>query len=248
MAFAITWGVGGVGLLVALARPGLPFTAPNPLFYLAAYGPSIAAIIVGVGTEGRAWLVARLRAYVPKPGHIGWYVLVLIGGPLLAVAASVLMGSPFPEASSIAAAFAGLPVQLVWDGGPLGEELGWRGLALPVMLRLWKPLDAAVVLGIIWGFWHLPAFFITTLSQSQLSFPLFLVNTTALSILMTWLYRRTNGDLALMVLVHLTANFCGPLLNVTFRAEVLVEVLLATVIVAAGGLERSSSRTAGADA
>jgi membrane protease YdiL (CAAX protease family) len=146
------------------------------------------------------------------------YVLVLIGGPLLTIAASVMMGASPPEMSAIGAAFAGLPFMLFQDAGPLGEELGWRGVALPTMLRLWRPLDAAVGLGVIWAFWHLPAFFIPTLSQSQLSFPLFVVNTTSLSILM-WLYRRTNGDLAPWS-VHLTANFCGPRLNVSFHAEV----------------------------
>ena len=164
------------------------------------------------------------------------YALVLLGGPLLTIAVSVMLGSPLPKVAAIGAAFGALPLMLFKDAGPLGEELGWRGLALPVMLRLWKPLNAAIILGVIWGFWHLPTFFISTLSQSHLWFPLFAVNSTSLSILMTWLYRRTNGDLALMVLVHLTANFCGPLMNVTFPAEVLVEVIVAVLIIAAGGL------------
>jgi hypothetical protein len=83
LAFGITWGAGGLGLLIWLALPDTPFTASNPLYFLAAYGPSIAAILVGLHFEGRPWLVARLRAFVPKVHHIGWYVLVLLGGPLL---------------------------------------------------------------------------------------------------------------------------------------------------------------------
>jgi membrane protease YdiL (CAAX protease family) len=242
LAFGITWGVGGLGLLIWLGRPDFPFTASNPLYYLAAYGPSIAAILVGLQFEGRPWLVARLRAFVPKVHHIGWYALVLLGGPLLTIAASVMLGSPLPKVAAIGSAFGGLPFMLFKDAGPLGEELGWRGLALPVMLRLWKPLNAAIVLGVIWGFWHLPTFFISTLSQSHLWFPLFVVNSTSLSILMTWLYRRTNGDLALMVLTHLIANFCGPLINVTFPAEVVVEGILAIMIIAAGGLQSPQFR------
>ena len=71
LAFGITWGVGGLSLLVWLVRPDIPFAASNPLYYLAAYGPSIAAILVGLHFEGRPWLVARLRAFVPKVHHIG---------------------------------------------------------------------------------------------------------------------------------------------------------------------------------
>jgi uncharacterized protein len=96
-------------------------------------------------------------------------------------------------------------------------------------------MRAAILLGAIWFAWHLPTFFIATLSQSDLSIPLFLVNSVALSILMTWLFRRTGGDLLLMVLVHLTANYCGAI-GIPFRAEVAAEVAMAVAVLACGGL------------
>jgi membrane protease YdiL (CAAX protease family) len=77
------------------------------------------------------------------------------------------------------------------------------------MLRRGRPLAAALVLGVIWWAWHLPTFFISTLSQHQLSIPVFLVNSMALSVIMTWLFQRSRGDLLLMILVHLAANYCG---------------------------------------
>jgi membrane protease YdiL (CAAX protease family) len=132
-----------------------------------------------------------------------------------------------------------LPLTLVTDPGPLGEEFGWRGFALPCLLRMRPPLAAALLLGVVWGFWHLPAFFIPTLSQSRLWFPVFLLNSMALSVLMTWLYRRTSGDLLLMVLVHLMANYCSNF-HVPFNAEVGAEVVCAAVIIATGGLRAGS--------
>jgi len=62
---------------------------------------------------------------------------------------------------------------------------------------------------VIWWAWHLPTFFVPALSQHQLSIPIFLVNSLALSVIMTWLYQRTRGDLLLMILVHVAANYCG---------------------------------------
>src|SRR5262249_40361049 len=124
---------------------------------------------------------------------------------------------------------------LVTDTGPLGEEFGWRGFALPRLLHRRSPLSAALILGVIWWAWHLPTFFIQTLSQSQLSIPLFLVNSIALSILMTGLYIRTRGDLLLMILVHLMANYCGTI-GIPFSAEVGAEVALAVLILASGWL------------
>jgi len=128
-----------------------------------------------------------------------------------------------------------LPLTLVTDTGPLGEEFGWRGFAMPRLLRRWHPLTAALILGAIWWAWHLPTFFIPTLSQSQLSIPVFLINSLALSVIMTWLYQRTRGDLLLMILVHVAANYCGAI-GVPFNAEVSAEVVCAALIVAGGGL------------
>ena len=81
----------------------------------------------------------------------------------------------------------------------------------------------------------MPTFFIQALSQSQLSIPLFLVNSLALSILMTGLFVRTGGDLLLMILVHLMANYCGTI-GIPFRAEVTAEVALAALVLAGGWL------------
>ena len=114
-------------------------------------------------------------------------------------------------------------------------DVGWRGFALPRLLRRWPPLAAALILGAIWWAWHLPTFFIQALSQSQLSIPLFLVNSLALSILMTGLHLRTGGDLLMMILVHLMANYCGTI-GIPFVAEVSAEVAIAVTIVACGGL------------
>jgi len=103
------------------------------------------------------------------------------------------------------------------------------------MLQRRSPLAAALILGTIWWAWHLPLFFIPSMSQHQLSIPLFLVNVLALSVIMTWLYLRTRGDLLLMILVHVAANYCG-WIGVPFNAEVAAEVAWAAVILICGGL------------
>ena len=92
-----------------------------------------------------------------------------------------------------------------------------------------------MILGAIWFAWHVPTFFVPTLSQSHLSIPLFFANSVALSIVMTWLYIRTDGDLLVMILVHVMANYCGAI-GIPFTAEVLAELTLAALIVACGGL------------
>ncbi|MFI5177593.1 MAG: CPBP family intramembrane glutamic endopeptidase [Vicinamibacterales bacterium] len=236
LAFGITWGAGGFGLLVGAFRPEAVARPLHPLHYLAAFGPSIAGVIMAAGTGGWVGVRRLLARVVPTWAGVPWYAAVLVGFPAASLAATWLLASNsllgLPSWSRLIYL---VPVTLVTDTGPLGEEFGWRGFALPRLLARRSPLPAALILGAVWFAWHLPTFFIPTLSQSQLSIPLFLVNSLALSILMTGLYLRTRGDLLLMILVHLMANYCGAI-GIPFTAEVGAEVALAALIVGAGAL------------
>jgi len=235
LAFGITWGLGGLALLAGEIGPGRP-SLSQPLYYGAAFGPSIAGVLMAASTGGWTGVRRLFARLLPSRSALPWYTAVLIGFPALNLAAARLLEPEFlahlpawPRLLYL------LPLTLVADTGPLGEEFGWRGFALPRMLERRRPLVAALILGAIWWAWHLPTFFISALSQHELSIPLFLVNVLALSVMMTWLFQRTRGDLLLMILVHVAANYCG-WIGVPFTAEVAVEVACAALIVVCGGL------------
>lgn len=237
LAFGITWGVGGLALLAWAWNPSFVFSPANPLCTLAGFGPTIAGFIVVGREEGRAGLRRLLSRAVPTWKGVPWYLGVIVGFPAVVLAAGrVVDPDVFVKLPRWDRLLYLLPLTLVTDTGPVGEEFGWRGFALPCELRKRSPLAAAVILGLVWGFWHLPTFFIPTLSQSKLSFPFFLANSVALSVIMTWLYLRTGGDLVLMILVHLMANYSAGKLGVPSNAQDLAEVACAVLIVAAGGL------------
>ena len=235
LAFGITWGVGGVALLAGDIRSGgaMPL---HPLHYVAAFGPTVAGLLMAARVDGRDGLRRLLVRALPRTSSLLWYVAVVVGFPGANVIATWLIA---PESLATLPSWDRLlfmfPVTMVTDTGPLGEEFGWRGFALPRLLERQRPLLAAVILGVIWWAWHLPTFFIPALSQSQLSVPVFLVNSLALSVIMTWLYRRTGGDLLLMILVHVAANYCGAI-GIPFNVEVVTEVVCAALIVVGGGL------------
>ena len=85
--------------------------------------------------------------------------------------------------------------------GPV-EELGWRGFALPLLQRRYPPLGAALVLGVIWGLWHLPAFFLSGTPQSAWGFTPFLVGAVALSVIVTPLFNVSRGSILLAAFYH----------------------------------------------
>ena len=87
-----------------------------------------------------------------------------------------------------------------------GEEVGWRGYALPRLTDRFGLGRASIVLGVIWAIWHLPLFFIPGMSVYGQSFPLYLLQVIAISVTMAWLYWRTGGSLLLVMLLHAAIN------------------------------------------
>ena len=91
-------------------------------------------------------------------------------------------------------------------GGQSGEELGWRGYALPRLAACFGLGGASIVLGVIWACWHLPLFFLRGAETYGQSFPVYVLQVTALSVAIAWLYWRTHGSLLLTMLMHAAIN------------------------------------------
>ena len=87
-----------------------------------------------------------------------------------------------------------------------GEEIGWRGFALPPMTTKLGLGHSTILLGIIWASWHLPLFFIKGSSTYGQSFPLYIIQVTAVSVILGWLYWRSRGSLLLVMIMHAAIN------------------------------------------
>jgi membrane protease YdiL (CAAX protease family) len=91
----------------------------------------------------------------------------------------------------------------------MGEEVGWRGFALPRLQRTRPAANAALLLGLIWACWHLPAFLYrdTYVEMGLLGFPMLLVSVCFASVMFAWLYNSTGGSLLLVILFHVFFNW-----------------------------------------
>ena len=87
-----------------------------------------------------------------------------------------------------------------------GEEVGWRGFALPRLTEKIGLPSASLLLGLIWAIWHLPLFFVSGADKFGQSFPVFMVQVIALSVALSFLYWKTNGSLLLTMLMHAAVN------------------------------------------
>ena len=87
-----------------------------------------------------------------------------------------------------------------------GEELGWRGFALPRMAKnIGLPL-ATVLLGALWALWHLPLFYVSNADTFGQSFPVYFIQVTGISVAIGWLFWRSKGSLLLPMLMHTVIN------------------------------------------
>ena len=130
----------------------------------------------------------------------------------------------------------------------LGEELAWRGFALPRLLSRYNALAASLILGVIWSLWHLPL--IWTQGNGMFHQPvwLLLLDVTAKSVLFTWVFLHTRGSVLMAMLFHGATNLfivspdvasTGGDLTLPLLAAVAKWVLVVVVIVVAGpGLVR----------
>ncbi|MBI5969050.1 MAG: CPBP family intramembrane metalloprotease [Deltaproteobacteria bacterium] len=192
-----------------------PYT---PLHYLVVWAPALAALFVIGMTQGTAGLRSYARRLLNWRVGLGWYAFVLFGIPGLYLLAAFLtwtMGEPaFALYTGPWSRFV-FAVLLRGSAGPV-EEFGWRGFALPLLQRSFSGLVAAVILGLIWGVWHLPAFLVTGFYRSELGFSLslsfgsFLLQSVAVSIIMTFVYNGTGGNIPLPFLIHWLVNFPYP--------------------------------------
>jgi uncharacterized protein len=208
MTFGLAWGL--FALFILLPRQMVAIfgvlTGRHPLFILAVWAPAIAASVTVTYNAGIAGLWRYLNRLFLWRCPLAWYAFLLVGIPLLFCGGAVLKGNLFTEPfpfSSFQSLILALAATLVI--GPI-EEFGWRGLALPLLQRRFAPIWSGLILGVIWGIWHLPAFLLSGTPQSAWSFPPFLVGSVAISIIVTPLFNASHGSILLPLLVHFQLN------------------------------------------
>jgi membrane protease YdiL (CAAX protease family) len=158
--------------------------------------------------EGRAGVV-RLLSGIGKWQVAGRYYAFALGymAAIKVIAAAIhriaLGAWPAFGDEQLVLMLAAIPVSTLVQAG---EEVGWRGYALPRLTERFGLGGAAVVLGILWAFWHLPLFFRADGGTEGQSFFLYASFVTAISVAMAWLYERTGGSLLLTMLMHAAIN------------------------------------------
>jgi CAAX amino terminal protease family. len=243
LAYLFTWSN---WLPQALTSRGIAsIQVPGFVTLLAGYGPALAAIIVASLAYGRQGLRDLFGRLLKWRVGIQWYVIALSLPAVVTVLAILLnkwTGGTTPDFS--AAGFPFGPVEtplwqkllilflvftLGFDG--LGEEVGWRGFALPKLLENRPPLIASLMLGAFWAVWHFPYALTKGTFLSEVPLHWFFINLLAVSIIYTWIFLNTRGSLLLALLFHAAGNITSNLLPILPPAATDLRIYYFTIAI-----------------
>jgi CAAX protease family protein len=206
LTYAVSWIIESP---LVLLRDTLTGTQGFILVLLASNVPSLIAIALTAIVLGRGALrklLGRLLIWRVDPR---WYLVVLGPGALAGgmVALNAFLGGPALSVGVPLLTAVAMLAFSIFPGSALGEEIGWRGYALPRLQAGRRALSAGLILGVVWSFYHLPLFFTGQAARPPSLFAPFVVSTIAVSVILTWVYNSTGGSLLLVVLIHATFNF-----------------------------------------
>jgi membrane protease YdiL (CAAX protease family) len=236
LAYALSWSV---FVPLALARQNVITPLPAWLHILGAFGPFVSAFVVTAATMGRAGMRDLLGRIVRW--RIGWFwwtiallspvALFLIGALVSGVVAGDWSAVEQFGAMAELPHLSGLSGWLVWIlTFGLGEEVGWRGFALPHLQNKHDARFATLILGLLWAGWHIPTFFYNY-ELSFFSVVAFTLGILSGAAVLTWLYNSTGGSILAMIVWHGTYNAAAASGNGIVSAVVTAGVIGAAIFI-----------------
>lgn len=204
LSYVVTW-------TFYFAASGVSSPVPRGLlFLLGTFTPGFVALSLTAWAKGRAGVADLLGRLVDWEHPARWFVFAagyMTAVKLIVAVAHRMIFGAWPSFGETpwylmlaATAFSTMV------GGQSGEEVGWRGYALPRLAARLGLGAASLILGVVWACWHLPLFFISGTSTTGQSFPLYLLMVMAVSVALTWLYVHTRGSLLPVMLMHAAVN------------------------------------------
>jgi uncharacterized protein len=243
MAYGFSWIVSIPAILSAWGV--LPVAVFAVFFTIKSFGPFVAAYVVTGVIEGREGVRHLRRSLRQVRAGWQWYAFILLGIPaLLLLGIAVLPGA--------LSSFQGFPrgfvptylvtfVLIFFGGGPLGEEPGWRGFALPRLQARYGALRGTVLLGALWVFWHLPDYLtvaqrggpgVNLATLLAVNLPIFFVMVMSMAVIFTWVFNHTRGSLFIAILLHTAINAFG-LVMALFKAPIVTSTDLSICVAVA---------------
>lgn len=247
LAYILPWLVWGT--TIAESRGLLSFHIPQSLaFWIGLTVATYATAALTGGWPAVKDILLRLIRWRVQPI---WYVVALgVTGLLSLIAIGIYLVIGGTNQVGVLLSSQDLVPSLLFQTFffLLTEETAWRGFALPRLQAGYSALNASLILGVLWGFWHVPLFFIPGSFQSTLPFVGFLLAAIAMSIITTWVFNHTHGSVLLVAILHAATDTTIAYTNVMSGNQALfwifvgVQITFAVILVVMQGAKHLSRK------
>jgi CAAX protease family protein len=215
----------------------------NSPYSPAAFGPSLAAILLTLKENGWSGVGRLLKQGINMGFRKVWLLPILLLPPLIftgGILLSAVVGKTALDLSVLTnpPVLIVAPLVILLTAGPLQEEFGWRGYALPRLQMRFNALVSSIILGGIWWLWHLPLVFVPGkfMADNLLLFGLLMFQIVLVSVLFTWINNNCDGSVFAALLLHTSMNWSIWVLMPSMQVnavEIGVTILLVMIVVAA---------------
>lgn len=204
--FFLAYAINFIFTFTSLYLISIPYPV---LWFFQIFSPTISAVVISGLIGGLVEIKKLFSGFSRWKVGLIWYMAAfsLTLFPLLVSFIYAVLGNPIPGIAP------GTPIMFLLSNlvftlfsGPLAEEAGWRGFALPRLQKRFNALLSSIILGVIWACWHLP-FYARSGGGAGMQFIIYFGMVMVLTIFITWIYNNTNGSLGLCVITHFCFNF-----------------------------------------
>ena len=171
---------------------------------LSVFTPSIVALILTARSRGKSGVYELFVKQTFRKAGLKWFVMALTGIPLL-VSLAILTDLNFDFSSFHLRTTQLMPQIMVIVLIAIGEEYGWRGFLLPRLMKRYNLFYSSIIVGLLWGFWHFPAYLIGTGVPLDMNFMVFLIWVLLGTFFISWIYFYTKNVFT-SILAHIGAN------------------------------------------
>lgn len=225
------------------AFAGWPIWQSPAVWFLFAGGACVPLTAIVLAWRSGQLKSLAVRLVNPRLIPARWWLVILLFVPLIHLLSGTLTAmvglqdAAFLPSSAFrmsAAEFLGFAFFILLLG-PLPEEIGWRGYALPALLSRQSPIQATLLLGAAWCAWHIPLFFLEGYYDRFGGAPeplLFFGTILIISFFYTWVFMHTRGSILAAILFHFSVNLTGELAGLSTAGELMKTLLLALTAMA----------------
>jgi len=246
--YLISWAIWIPQSLSYLGICEVYIPSESPINLLTVWGPGLAAILLVILMAGKIGLRKLFSPIKRWRVAIHWYIFVLFLPAVVQLVSHglyILIGRSsklIPALSELGPDYATmLPLLVIFViPNALGEEIGWRGFALPRLQKKYNALISSIIVGIFWSIWHIP----TWTAQGFLGLTLvnLIINIILYSILFAWIFNNSNKSLLLVWIFHITIAVTGYFLGSPTLTDSILLLLVVIIIVALSGPKNLSKK------